>query len=1092
MKNLVLLLSLAGLGAVAAVARPAARVADLNTTVPQPAFSNDDQEFAPLGDALFFVIDDGIDGSEIWRTDGTAAGTRLVKDVCPGACSANPHALTVSMGLLFFTADDGVHGRELWRTDGTVEGTLLLADIREGMKWHEPTLMDAGGLLFFRAEDEVHGLELWATDGTPAGTRLVRDIVPGPGSSGPGLLAASGGRILFRGYDPAHGPEPWVSDGTEAGTQRLADVNPGSDSSLYYTGSDEWNRAVAFQGGFLFVADNGTTGQELWKTDGTPAGTALVKDILPGPRFPDSEPQGLTVFNGAVYFAARDSRGYELWKSDGTEAGTVLVKDIWPGTGDSSPLEITMAGNRFFFHATDGTHGAELWTSDGTAAGTSRVADLKAGPSDAFPAVNGFRPRYGLSALGNDLLFLAEDSSGLRPWRTNGTAAGTVPVSPAGLTAVLNSTKAGRVAGGQLYFLSGPKGLEVWASDGTAAGTRQVRDFVTETSAFTLREGKMDQLHTFAALGDVLLFAASDGSGSELWRTDGTPGGTWQAAGIGPPPNGSAPHEIHAVGDQAVFLAASRVWASDGAPGSAQPLTPADSQAKENLLPFGGSIFFPVSSGGDFSDSDRLWKTDGTPAGTLEVVDLATDTQSVKVAGELTASGGKIFFLPWVNGFNPDGLRVLDPDAPEVVRLPVFGGAAHLTDAGGTLFFTADFQINRLWKSDGTPEGTDPVRIDLQVGGLDADSVGYASHGELVALDDGLLLFSGDEGTAGLELWKSDGTEAGTVRVADIQPGSRGSEPRWLTRVGDQVYFSADDGTSGRELWVSDGTEAGTYQVADIVPGPGSSVPDNLAAVGSTLLFSAFDGIHGVEPWRTAGTAQGTRIVDDIAPGALSSNPTEFTAAGPNVYFAANDHSTGFELWAAPKTNVLATFGDVPTDYWAWRFVEAATAAGITSGCGAGLYCPALATNRAEMAIFLVRGIHGAGFVPPPATGTRFQDVPAGHPAAPWIEQLAADGITAGCSTQPPLYCPAAGLSRAEMAVFLLLGRHGAGYTPPPATGTRFQDVPLGYWAAPWIEQLAAEGITGGCSPTHFCPSQPLNRAEITVFLGVAFNLPLP
>ena len=138
------------------------------------------------------------------------------------------------------------------------------------------------------------------------------------------------------------------------------------------------------------------------------------------------------------------------------------------------------------------------------------------------------------------------------------------------------------------------------------------------------------------------------------------------------------------------------------------------------------------------------------------------------------------------------------------------------------------------------------------------------------------------------------------------------------------------------------------------------------------------------------------------------------------------------------------------------------------------------------MSIFILTS---RGTPPPPATGTLFQDVPAGYWAGPWIEELAREGIASGCSASPPLFCPNNTLTRAEMAVWLIGARHE---NPPPATGTRFADVPANYWAARWIEQLAADGITAGCGGGNYCPEQPITRGEMAVFLAVAFHLPLP
>jgi len=182
-------------------------------------------------------------------------------------------------------------------------------------------------------------------------------------------------------------------------------------------------------------------------------------------------------------------------------------------------------------------------------------------------------------------------------------------------------------------------------------------------------------------------------------------------------------------------------------------------------------------------------------------------------------------------------------------------------------------------------------------------------------------------------------------------------------------------------------------------------------------------------------------------------------------------------------------FNDVPLDYWASSFIETLSANGITAGCGGGNYCPEDAVTRAQMAVFLERGIHGSSFTPPSATGI-FDDCPVGYWAASWVEQFYADGITGGCSTNPPLYCPDDNVTRAQMAVFLLRSMYGSSYKPPSATGI-FDDVPVTYWAAPWIEQLYAEGITGGCSsnPPLYCPDDTVTRAQMAVFIVRAFDL---
>jgi S-layer family protein len=232
----------------------------------------------------------------------------------------------------------------------------------------------------------------------------------------------------------------------------------------------------------------------------------------------------------------------------------------------------------------------------------------------------------------------------------------------------------------------------------------------------------------------------------------------------------------------------------------------------------------------------------------------------------------------------------------------------------------------------------------------------------------------------------------------------------------------------------------------------------------------------------------------------LTGNPAQWNTGLPGIgtYQVRLEvlNTDGSVLSDPVAVNVARmTFADVPPTYWAWQFVETLYALGITSGCSAVplLYCPTSNVSRAEMAVFLVRAGRGSTFVPPPPIGI-FTDVPVGYWAAPYIEQIYADSITAGCSLSPLSYCPDAPLNRAQMAVFLLRAKHGSLYVPPPATGTVFADVPAGSFAAAWIEQLAAEGITSGCatSPARYCPDTSVSRDQMATFLVRTFNLTNP
>jgi hypothetical protein len=195
-----------------------------------------------------------------------------------------------------------------------------------------------------------------------------------------------------------------------------------------------------------------------------------------------------------------------------------------------------------------------------------------------------------------------------------------------------------------------------------------------------------------------------------------------------------------------------------------------------------------------------------------------------------------------------------------------------------------------------------------------------------------------------------------------------------------------------------------------------------------------------------------------------------------------------YHRWAS-----ATTFIDVPSTHWAWSWIERLYAAGITSGCGIAplIYCPEQSVTRAQMAKFLEKGIHGSVYTPPAGTGMVFADVPLSYWADNWIEQLYGDGITSGCLTFPLSYCPDQTVTRDQMAKFLLKAEHGALYTPPDVGGsTGFADVPADYWAAAWIKQLAAEGITSGCGGGNYCPDNPVTRAQMAKFLVLTFNPP--
>jgi len=224
-----------------------------------------------------------------------------------------------------------------------------------------------------------------------------------------------------------------------------------------------------------------------------------------------------------------------------------------------------------------------------------------------------------------------------------------------------------------------------------------------------------------------------------------------------------------------------------------------------------------------------------------------------------------------------------------------------------------------------------------------------------------------------------------------------------------------------------------------------------------------------------------TSLYADLSYQPVAPKPGTTELAG---FFIEETDEAGAILFSA--IGLLHVFVDIRPDHWAFTFIETLAKTGITSGCGNDSYCPDDSVTRAQMAVFLERGIHGSGFSPPAATGNVFLDVASNSFAASFIEQFSMDGITSGCGGNN--YCPNDAVTRAQMAVFLLRAKHGAGYTPPAATGV-FADVPLGSFGVDWVEQLAAEGITSGCGNGNYCPDATVTRAQMAVFLVRAFDL---
>ena len=386
---------------------------------------------AKLGSVTLFSTYDRSAGQMLWATDGTQAGTRLVKDI--DANESDPASWFISgrgnsivfNGALYFTAVDNAHGRELWKSDGTTDGTTLVRDIVAGPADSDPegfTIL--GDRLFFTANHQI-----FKTDGTTAGTEMVRDVDP-LGFADAERMAVLDGNLYFTIYpqtDPYFGSnntgQLWRTNGLPGGTEFVADINGQHD---YTDSPGPAFDLINVNNTLYFTAGDALHGFELWKSDGTPQGTVMVADIAAGADSSSpaeltalgntlafaangalwrtdgtatgtrqisavTNPSDLAFVNDALYFTSdKGPYGRELWVTDGTNPGTHLVKDIRPEIDatplDSSPDHLLPAAGHLFFRADDGTHGFELWHTDGTLAGTRLMADLEtSGSSVAIP-----------------------------------------------------------------------------------------------------------------------------------------------------------------------------------------------------------------------------------------------------------------------------------------------------------------------------------------------------------------------------------------------------------------------------------------------------------------------------------------------------------------------------------------------------------------------------------------------------------------------------------------------------------------------------------------------------------------------------------
>ncbi len=533
--------------------------------------------------------DGELTGNEIQFEVGECPGdSGTVLDMQNNSQGYGPGLLVEMEGILYFSADDGIHGWEPWRSDGTVAGTYLVKDVREEhcesdgqggeicnnygslivICWGAvlnnncfyPEMVAGNEKIFFTGffneeNGDMSSTTLFVSDGTETGTSIAHfhwvwdtsyssDQGWGEDVAGVNQLIAIPSnqflpdRVVYTtlevfggecdGCHPPTGRELWITDGTETGTTMLANIQP-EDEEWVYQGTTYC--CADFQGGeprhllkkgntIWFSANTTEYGRELYRYSlaGIGGGLFLVEDIIEGEE--SSNPMDMTSGSDGVYFSAlEDSTGRELYHSRCDAFTTGIVKDINPGNNSSEPLFFTKFGDKVFFTADDGTNGRELWISDRTETGTFMVKNIH---------TNGSGDPYQLHVLDGVLYFTAEtEEYGRELWKSDGTAAGTMMVKD--INPGNNSSYywiEGFMTGnlfiihqGELYFGcdDGVHGVEICRSDGTTEGTRLAVDATPgENSSWPLR---------LTSMGEKIYFTAyNDEQGRQLWFHWDNPG----------------------------------------------------------------------------------------------------------------------------------------------------------------------------------------------------------------------------------------------------------------------------------------------------------------------------------------------------------------------------------------------------------------------------------------------------------------------------------------------------------------------------------------------------------------------------------------
>ncbi len=832
------LLTLASLFACAGGTRAQQLVADLRQTAYTPSSVTALAGYVATPSFVCFAAATDDTGQEPWRTDGTSAGTFRLADLVPGLVTSAPQIFCEHQGEVLFRATLPGVGAQLFATDGTRAGTRSLGTL--GLSDPSFTITRlANGRLLAHANGQAHatdltvagtqpipglnrfvaratlgndtfgtcvngaGLyEIWATDGTLGGTRLVHTTTV---NSTPLLFTPWNGRI----YCIELYNNVWWIASTNGVTGLVRHTPAPGLPSLAVL------ERMFPRGNRLLYITNGA----MQASDLTAAGTGMV-------ALPCNDVGGMFEFGGQLYVRGTTAaHGYELWRTDGTPAGTSLVADLVPGPDGSHPEHFTVTANGVFYRARFGTQRHLMHLT-----GNGVLQDLGPIPFDAPIGVPGVANTAFVPFAGG-VVFGASDALGIEPWFGSPTLA---PARIADLnrsgpgmfsTAPVTST----VVHDQLFFVAsdGVTGSELWSSRGTAAST-QVLDLqpgpsggvsvyatnilqrfgrravlragmrvgLTDGTSFaTLATSTFSYDGLVEVFGEQIYFT----HGGALHRSDGTVAGTIPLPGAG----NTELRDIHVLPQRLVVQSASdTVYGTDGfAP--RQLLILGDYQTR---------ILGAIDDRCIVATGTALFATDGTPAGTVQLASLAAPVPTGSSSASTTRIYARAGDAIWETDGTPAGTRI-------ACTLPPATSVASLIATNRELFAVAVSPAHgrELWRLDRAANQL-VLAVDFAPGMLS----GVLSAAALGVGD--LLFVAGGDQATGIEPFVSDGTPAGTRLLADVHPGDGSSNPRLFGIAGDLVYFQATDGVHGSELWTMPLALAGAANVQPLGFGcPGSA-----------------------------------------------------------------------------------------------------------------------------------------------------------------------------------------------------------------------------------------------------------------------------